>query len=113
MRKLIVVLGLILLTGCSNKNIILGTFKTNYEISSIGNVVEKYEFKEKGKCVRTIITTTEINTDCTYEFNKNKSKIKINWEDKIYKDEFSDYEEIDKNNIKIGNYTYIREELKK
>ena len=112
MKKIIIILSLLLLIGCSKKDNILGTWETNYDVSGIGNVTEKYTFKENNKCIRTIITTTNINTDCTYTFNKDKNKIKIDWEDKLYKDEFSDYEEIDKNNIKIGNYTYERKDVK-
>ena len=112
MKKIIVILTLILLTGCSKKDVILGTWKTSYDVGGIGNVIEKYTFEKDNKCIRTIKTTTEINTDCTYTFNNDKTQIKIDWEDKLYKDEFSDYEEIDKNNIKIGNYTYTRKDVK-
>ena len=112
MKKIIVILGLILLTGCSKKDTLIGTWKTNYNVSGIGSVVEKYSFENKGKCKRIIITTTQITNNCTYEFNKNKTKIKIDWSDKLYKNEFNDYKEINKDKIQIGLNTYTREDVK-
>lgn len=107
MKKGILIVMILILTGCS-KNALIGTWKTEYEIKGIGKIEEKYTFKDKGKCVRSIVTTTTINTDCTYKFNKNNTKIQINWENKLYKDNYDEYKEIDKKNIKIGSYTYTK-----
>ena len=114
-KSLFVLLGLLVLTGCgcAKKDAIIGTWKTSYKVSGMGDVEESYTFKEKGKCVRTIKTSTAIKTNCTYKFNKDRTQIKILWKDKLYKDDFSNYKETDKNNIVIGNYTYTKQENKK
>ena len=112
MKRIIIVICLLLLSGCSKKELIIGSWETSYEINGIGKIKEIYNFEKNNKCIRTIIIDSEINTDCTYEFNQDKTQIKILWDDKLYKDDYSNYEEINKNKIKIGNYTYTRKEVK-
>lgn len=107
-KTALVLLFLLLLTGCGKKDAIIGKWQTNYQIKGIGNITESYEFKEKGKCIRTLKTPSIINTDCTYEFNKDKTKIKITWKDKLYKDNYDEYKEVNANSIKIGTHTFSK-----
>ena len=110
MKKWIALFALLLLTGCGStkKDTFLGTWKTSYTVAGVGEVTESYTFKEENKCVRTITTTVDMNTDCTYEFNEDKTQIKIDWEDKIGEAKFETYEKVDDDTIKIGANVYKR-----
>ena len=108
MKKLIpLILVLFLITGCKNtkKDNIIGEWETNYEISVLGRVVDKYNFKENNECEKTITYGSDIKVECTYEFNEDKTQIKITWDGKL-SDEFVKFERVDKTHIKIGESTY-------
>ncbi len=101
------IITLVLLTGCSKKGL-NGSYRTVYNIKGIGKVKETYEFLGKGKCVRIINLNADIKDDCTYKFNKDKTKIMINWENKLNKDVYEKYEKIDNKTIKIGTRKYTK-----
>ncbi len=117
MKKVIAMLiGILLLTGCGIKEKteeeqkqenIIGTWKTTYKLSVIGEVSEKYTFKEKEKCVRVLNAGTDIVDECTYEITE--EGIRIIWKNKIDKESYSKYVEIDNDTILIGEHTYQRE----
>ena len=89
---------------------LLGTWETKYELGAFGEVSEKYIFKENKECIRIINTGNDITNNCTYEFNEDRSKIRIIWEDKIDKESYSKYEEVDDKTIIISEHTYKKEE---
>nr|MBP3258901.1 hypothetical protein [Bacilli bacterium] len=108
MKKLIpLIILLFIVTGCKNtkKDSIIGEWETNYEVSVLGSIVDKYNFKENNECEKTITYDSDVKVTCTYEFNDDKTQIKISWDDKMF-DEFVTFERIDKTHIKIGEYVY-------
>ena len=108
MKKIIpLIIVLFILTGCKKTNSIIGEWETKYDISVFGEVTDKYIFKENNECEKIVNAGTEIKLDCTYEFNDDKTKIKISWDGKLY-DEYVSYEMTDKDTIKIGEYTYVK-----
>ena len=118
MKKIIILVCLILMTGCSKaeekeikkeKENIIGSWVTTYDLGAFKGVSEKYIFKENNECVRILNTGSEITDSCTYEFNEDKSKIRIIWENKIDKESFSKYVEVDEKTIMISEHTYKRE----
>lgn len=78
-------------TGCGEKekDSMLGTWKTSYELGALGTVTETYEFKEEGVCTRTLNAGSDIVDECTYEYNEDRTKIRIVWDDKLDKESFS------------------------
>ena len=95
MKKVIVILSLLLFTGCMSKEEkelkkqeekLLGTWETKYELGAFGEVSEKYIFKKNNECIRII------------------------WEDKIDKESYSKYEEVDDKTIIISEHIYKKEE---
>ena len=108
MKKLLLVVGLLFLTGCGNKDSILGTWSVSYVMPVFGNVTETYEFKEDGVCVRTLNTGNDIAEDCTYEFNEDKTKIRIVWNSKLDKEDFYDYSKNNDTEIKIGTRIFTK-----
>ena len=109
MKKiLIILLTVMCLTGCGKKkDELLGTWETNYELGAFGVVTETYEFKEEGKCIKTLDAGTIVTNDCTYEFNEDKSEIRVVWEDKTDKESYSNFS-LDKDTLVIGSRTYQR-----
>ena len=114
MKKILLlsVMGLIVLTGCGSKKeekkeIIIGSWKTSYELGAFGEVTERYIFKEKGECIRELITTSDIVNKCTYEIKEDE--IRIIWEDKLDQESYTKYIAMDDKTIMIGNYKYIKE----
>ena len=106
---------MLLITGCGAKEKqkakeeqekILGTWEAKYELSVFGEVSETYTFKEEGKCVRVLNAGNDIADNCTYEFNEDKTEIRILWEDKLDQESYSKYIEIDDNTIMIGEHKY-------
>ena len=94
MKKYVIfLLSILCLTGCGKEKVdpLLGTWETSYELGAFGTVVETYEFKENGLCVKTLNTGSDIIEDCTYEFNEDKTQIKIVWDSKQNKDEYTNY----------------------
>ena len=118
MKKIIPIIVLILVVvGCGNKKEqeskkqqekIIGTWETKYELLSFGEVTESYVFKEKGECVRILNTGSDIVDKCTYELNEEKDGIRIIWENKMDKERYSRYVEIDDNDIMIDEHKYTR-----
>lgn len=109
MKKILVlVLGIVLLTGCGKKDSFLGTWTTSYELPSFGNVTETYEFKENGVCIRTLNVGNDIVEDCTYEWNEGKTEIRIVWDSKLNKEDFSTYSQNGATEIKIGGRTFTK-----
>ena len=110
----IMILVLILTAGCGKteeqkkKDKLLGTWETKYTLAVFGEVTESYVFEKEGKCVRTVTTDQDIKNDCTYEFDSNNEKIRILWDNKLDKENYSKYEMIDDNTIKIGENTYTK-----
>ena len=118
MKKLMILLSLVLLTGCASKEEkelkkqekkLLGTWETKYELGAFGEVSEKYTFKKENKCIRTINTGTDITDDCTYEFNEDRTQIRILWDNKLDKDGYSKFEVVDDNNIMISEHKYTKQ----
>ena len=115
MKKLLIMLvPIFLLTGCGTKteeqkkeDNLIGTWTTSYELGAFGEISEKYTFKKDGQCVRTLNAGSDIVDECTYEINE--SGIRIIWENKIDKENFSKYVEVDDNTIVIGEHTYKKE----
>lgn len=108
MKKIYILGILFLLSGCikSKQGVLIGTFETTYELGAFGKVIERYQFKEDGRCIRTLKAGNDITRTCTYEIKKDK--IKIVWNDKLDKEHFDTYKKIDKNTVMIGNYKYKR-----
>lgn len=110
MKKILVLfLDIVLLTGCGKKDNFLGTWSASYELLSFGNITEKYEFKENGVCTRTLNAGTDIVEECTYEWNEDKTKIRILWDSKLNKDDYSTYSKISDNEIKIGEIVFTKQ----
>ena len=107
-KKAIIVGGMaLLLTGCGKeKNELLGTWETKYEMSVFGEVTESYTFKEENKCIRIFNAGSDIIEECTYEVKE--GKIRIIWENKIDKESYSKYIQIDENTIAIAENQYKR-----
>lgn len=111
-KTVIGILGIILIiSGCGKKEKkpeekIIGTWETKYELSVFGEVTEGYSFKEKGQCVRMLNAGTDIVEKCTYEITE--EGIRIIWEDKMDKETYSKYIEIDEDTIMIGEHKYTR-----
>lgn len=108
---LLTVMTVLLTGGCKAKEKtkeekILGTWETQYELSVFGQITEGYSFKEDGKCVRMLNTGTDIANNCTYEMKEDE--IRIIWDDKLDKETYSRYLEIDEDTIMIGEHKYIR-----
>ena len=118
MKKVgIAIIILLIFTGCGtksnkikeeNKQGIIGTWITKYELSVFGETTETYIFKKDNKCVRILNAGNDITNNCTYELNEDKTKIRIIWDDKIDKESYSKYVEIDDNKILIGEHTFER-----
>ena len=109
-KNIIFLLAVLCLTGCGKKNEVdplLGTWETSYELGAFGIVSESYEFKENGECVQLLNAGSIITTECTYQLNDEKTKIKIVWEGKNNKDSYVDYS-LNNNELKIGTRTYTR-----
>lgn len=110
MKKKMMIVGgmMLLLTGCGKekKNTIIGTWETKYEMNVFGEVTETYTFKEGNECVRILNAGSDIIEECTYEI-KDK-EIRIIWENKIDKESYSKYIEIDENTIAIAENKYTR-----
>ena len=113
-KKIMTVASMLLLTGCasklSTKQKLIGTWESKYELSVFGEVTETYSFKEDGKCVRVLNAGNDMADNCTYEFNKEENEIRIVWDNKIDKESFSEYIEVDKNTIMIGEHKFIKKE---
>lgn len=109
-KYLFIILTIICLTGCGKKeevNSLLGNWETSYELGAFGNVTESYEFKENGECIQSLNAGSTIITECTYQLNNEKNKIKIVWEDKKDKDSYTDYS-LNDNELIIGTRKYIK-----
>ena len=114
MKKVILValLCLMVTTGCGKdeeKDAILGTWKTSYELGALGTVTEAYEFKEDGVCTRTLNAGSDIIDECTYEYSEDKTKIKIVWDDKLDKEAYSTYSMDSNSQITIAGRVFIRQ----
>ena len=112
MKKiLLAILCTIIVTGCGSKekDAILGTWKTSYELGELGSITEVYEFKEDGKCVRILNAGSDIVDECTYEYNEDKTKIKIVWEDKLDKESYSSYSANSDSEIVIAGRVFVRQ----
>ena len=109
-KVLVLVLGVVLLTGCEKKDNFLGTWTASYELPAFGTVTEKYEFKENGVCTRTLNTGSDISEECTYEFNQDKTEIRILWNSKLNKEDFSTYSELSETQIKIGERVFTKQQ---
>ena len=111
MKKILVlILGTVLLTGCSKTDSFLGTWVASYELPSFGNVTEKYEFKENGICTRTLNAGSDIIEDCTYEWNEDQTEIRIVWNSKLNKEDFSTYTKNSDHEIKIGERIFTKQQ---
>ena len=114
MKKILIILMIFITIGCGKvkkePDKIIGTWETKYELSVYKEVIEKYTFKENNECVRTLNTGSEIVNKCTYELDKEKDRIRIIWSNKLDKERYDRYIEIDDDNIMIGNHKYIRKD---
>lgn len=117
MKKVLIVMLLLLTAGCGKnskseskklQDKLLGTWETKYELSVFGEVTESYVFKENGECVRMLNTGSDIANKCTYEFDESRDNIKIVWEDKLDKERYDKFIEIDDNNIMIAEHKFTR-----
>lgn len=107
-KYLIFVLTILCLTGCGKKkDALLGTWEASYELGAFGVVTETYEFKEDGKCVKTLNAGTIVTNECTYEFNSNKTEIRIIWNDKSDKESYSNYL-LNDDKLTIGTREYSK-----
>lgn len=97
-------------TGCGKeKDAILGTWKTSYELGALGTVTETYEFKEGSVCTRTLNAGSDIVDECTYEYNEDKTKIRIVWDNKLDKESYSSYSMNGENEVTIAGRVFARQ----
>ena len=112
MKKILVFIILILMVGCGKvekeEDKLIGTWETKYNLSVFGEVTESYVFKENKECVRMLNTGSDIVNKCTYEFNEEKDEIRIIWDNKLDKERYDRYIEIDDNNIMIAEHKFTR-----
>lgn len=112
MKKYVVILlSIICLTGCGKKKVdpLLGIWETNYELGSFGIITEKYEFKENGLCTKTLDMGSTIVENCTYEFNEDKTQIKMVWDSKQNKNEYINFS-LNDNILIIGTREYQKKD---
>ena len=114
MKKIMIFLMLLIMVGCKTKtkeeekDKIIGSWETKYSLSVFGEVTESYVFKENHECIRMLNTGSDIVNKCTYEFDEEKENIRIIWENKLDKERYDRYIEIDDNNIMIAEHKYTR-----
>lgn len=101
-KKIICLLGIIILTSCKSKDPLYNKWEALYDIGTL-QISETYEFMEDGKCLKTV---NNINTLCTYEFNDDKTKIRIIWDGKLDYDVYSSFEMKNNNEIIIDERVY-------
>lgn len=101
----------LVVTGCGEKekDALLGNWKTSYELGDLGTITESYEFKEKGVCTRTLNAGSDIVDECTYEFNEDKTQIRIVWDDKLDKESYSSYSMNGENEVTIAGRVFARQ----
>lgn len=111
MKKiLLIVLLCVVVTGCGKeKDAIVGTWKTSYELGDIGTITETYEFKENGICTRNLNAGSDIIDECTYEFNEDKTQIRIIWDNKLDKESYSTYSMNGESEINIAGRIYTKQ----
>lgn len=111
MKKLgLCLFGIMLVTGCgTKKDTFFSSWTTSYEIPAFGIITEQYDFKEDGTCVRILKTSSDIVENCTYEWNEDKTKIRIVWDSKLDKDAFYNYSKTSDNEIVIGARTFTKQ----
>lgn len=54
---------------------LIGKWETSYELGSLGEVTQIYEFKKDGTCKKTLKTDMNIELNCTYKIENDKMTI--------------------------------------
>lgn len=74
--SLIIIVILFIYLNIYKQNNLIGKWKTSYELGSLGEVTQIYEFKKDGTCKKTLKTDMNIELNCTYKIEDDKMTIK-------------------------------------
>ena len=103
-KEIIMILSIILLTGCGKKDELIGKWTTRYELGMYGEITQIYEFQKKGGCKKTLITDMIIEKDCTYE--KKEDSLEIRYNDNTKQ---SIQYRMENDKLILGGYEHIKE----